>query len=182
MSDIYLKIAEVDGDVTDSNYVKHVQVQSMSTGMSNPSSVSVGTQAGSAGGGGKVIMQDIHFTKYCDKASPKLWLKCAKGEHFKDFEFKYVISRGESSDVFKTVKLTDVLVTGFQHSGSSGSDLPMESKARWDAGGKELYGQKVVGTGPFEFIERKVGAHVLYKRVENHWRELKVTPTPSGYW
>ena len=127
MSDIYLKIAEVDGDVTDSNYVKHVQVQSLSTGMSNPSSVSVGTQAGSAGGGGKVIMQDIHFTKYCDKASPKLWLKCAKGEHFKDFEFKYVISRGESSDVFKTVKLTDVLVTGYQHSGSSGADLPMES-------------------------------------------------------
>ena len=127
MSDIYLKIAEVDGDVSDSSYVKHIQVQSLSTGMSNPSSVSVGTQAGSAGGGGKVIMSDIAFTKYCDKASPKLWLKCAKGEHFKDFEFKYVISRGDSSDVFKTVKLTDVLVTGYQHSGSSGSDLPMES-------------------------------------------------------
>ena len=47
----------------------------------------------------------------------------------------------------------------------------MESKARWDAGGKELYGQKVVGTGPFEFVERKIGSHVLYKRVENHWRQ-----------
>jgi peptide/nickel transport system substrate-binding protein len=47
----------------------------------------------------------------------------------------------------------------------------MESKARWDAGGKELYNQKVVGTGPFEFVERKVGAYVLYKRVENHWRQ-----------
>jgi len=128
MSDIYLKISEgVDGDVTDEKYAKHVAVQSLSTGMSNPSSVSVGTQAGSAGGGGKVIMQDVHFTKMCDKASPKLWLKCAKGEHFKEFEFKYVLSRGDSSDVFKTVKLTDVLVTGFQHSGSSGSDLPMES-------------------------------------------------------
>ena len=54
---------------------------------------------------------------------------------------------------------------------SANTDLPMESKARWDAGGKELYGQKVVGTGPFEFVERKLGAHVLYKRVENHWRQ-----------
>src|SRR5262249_13508136 len=54
---------------------------------------------------------------------------------------------------------------------SANTDLPMESKARWDAGGKELYSQKVVGTGPFEFVERKVGAHVLYKRVENHWRK-----------
>jgi peptide/nickel transport system substrate-binding protein len=62
----------------------------------------------------------------------------------------------------------------------------MESKARWDAGGKELYGQKVVGTGPFEFVERKVGAYVLYKRVENHWRktpeyqELEFRWVPEG--
>ena len=27
------------------------------------------------------------------------------------------------------------------------------------------------GTGPFEFVERKIGSHVLYKRVENHWRQ-----------
>src|SRR6201993_1441262 len=54
---------------------------------------------------------------------------------------------------------------------SPNTDLPIESKARWDAGGKELYGQKVVGTGPFEFVERKLGAYVLYKRVENHWRQ-----------
>src|SRR3989475_1564219 len=47
---------------------------------------------------------------------------------------------------------------------SAKSDLVMESKARWDAGGKELYNQKVVGTGPFEFVERKVGSHVLYNR------------------
>src|SRR6266702_5298548 len=52
---------------------------------------------------------------------------------------------------------------------SANTDLVIESKARWDAGGKELYGQKVVGTGPFEFVEHKVGAHVLYKRVDNHW-------------
>ena len=50
---------------------------------------------------------------------------------------------------------------------SANTDLVIESKARWDAGGKELYGQKVVGTGPFEFVERKVGSHVLYA---NGWR------------
>jgi peptide/nickel transport system substrate-binding protein len=64
---------------------------------------------------------------------------------------------------FTTPELIDTI--------SANADLGMESKARWDAGGKELYGQKVVGTGPFEFVERKVGSHVLYKRVENHWRK-----------
>jgi ABC-type transport system substrate-binding protein len=34
-----------------------------------------------------------------------------------------------------------------------------------------LYEKKVVGTGSFEFVERKVGEHVLYNRVENHWRK-----------
>jgi ABC-type transport system substrate-binding protein len=64
---------------------------------------------------------------------------------------------------FATPELIDTI--------SANADLGIESKARWDAGGKELYGQKVVGTGPFEFVERKVGSHVLYKRVENHWRQ-----------
>ena len=49
-----------------------------------------------------------------------------------------------------------------------------------------LYGQKVIGTGPFEFVERKVGSYVLYKRVENHWRqtpeykELEFRWVPEG--
>src|SRR5262245_60957290 len=64
---------------------------------------------------------------------------------------------------FATPELVDTI--------SANADLGMESKARWDAGGKELYGQKVMGTGPFEFVERKIGSHVLYKRVENHWRQ-----------
>lgn len=54
---------------------------------------------------------------------------------------------------------------------SANNDLVMESKKRWDAGGKDLYNKKVVGTGPFEFVERKVGSYVLYKRVEKHWRK-----------
>ena len=42
------------------------------------------------------------------------------------------------------------------------------------------------GTGPFEFVERKLGSHVLYKRVENHWRktpeykELEFRWVPEG--
>jgi ABC-type transport system substrate-binding protein len=65
--------------------------------------------------------------------------------------------------IFATPELIDTI--------SANADLGIESKARWDAGGKELYGQKVVGTGPFEFVERKISSHVLYKRVEKHWRK-----------
>jgi peptide/nickel transport system substrate-binding protein len=77
----------------------------------------------------------------------------------------------EIADAYKVVFHLKQVVPEFVDNISANRDLPMESKARWDAGGKELYGQKVVGTGPFEFVERKVGSHVLYKRVDNHWRQ-----------
>ena len=92
----------------------------------------------------------------------------------------------EIVDAYKVVFHLKQVVPEFVEHLSALQDLPMESKARWDAGGKELYGQKVVGTGSFEFLERKVGSHVLYKRVENHWRktpeykELEFRWVPEG--
>src|SRR2546426_12043478 len=77
----------------------------------------------------------------------------------------------EIVDDYKVVFHLKQVAPEFVETISANTDLVIESKARWDAGGKELYGQKVVGTGPFEFIERKLGSHVLYKRVENHWRQ-----------
>jgi ABC-type transport system substrate-binding protein len=78
----------------------------------------------------------------------------------------------EISDDYQVVFHLKQATPEFMENISANADLVMESKVRWDAGGKELYGQKVVGTGPFEFVERKVGSHVLYKRVENHWRKI----------
>jgi len=92
----------------------------------------------------------------------------------------------ETVDDYKVVFHLKQVVPEFVDNISANRELAMESKARWDAGGKELYGQKVVGTGPFEFVERKVGSHVLYKRVENHWRqtpeykELEFRWVPEG--
>jgi ABC-type transport system substrate-binding protein len=77
----------------------------------------------------------------------------------------------ESVDNYTVVFHLTSAAPEFLETLSTNTDLMMESKARWDAGGKELYGRKVVGTGPFEFVERMVSSHVLYKRVDNHWRK-----------
>ena len=45
------------------------------------------------------------------------------------------------------------------------------SKAQWEQGGNALIESDAAGTGPFEFVEREVTSHVLYQRVENHWRK-----------
>src|SRR5262249_60225687 len=65
---------------------------------------------------------------------------------------------------------------------SANNDLVIQSKARWEAGGKALYGQKVVGTGPFAFVERKVGSHVLYRRVAQPWRHTPEVPELEFRW
>jgi len=49
-------------------------------------------------------------------------------------------------------------------------NMPIESKARWDAVGDKGMGEKMVGTGPFKFIERVEGSHVLYEAQDEHWR------------
>jgi peptide/nickel transport system substrate-binding protein len=97
-----------------------------------------------------------------------------------------VAERVESVDHYTVIFHLTSAAPEFLETLSTNTDLMMESKARWDAGGKELYGRKVVGTGPFEFVARKVGSHVLYKRVENHWRktpeykELEFRWVPEG--
>ena len=49
----------------------------------------------------------------------------------------------------------------------------MISKSQWDGEGKEGMEVRPAGTGPYRFVEFEVGDHLLYERVENHWR---VTP------
>src|SRR5712692_1713798 len=99
---------------------------------------------------------------------------------------KKVAQGVEIIDDYKVVFHLKQATPEFMENISANADLVMESKVRWDAGGKELYGQKVVGTGPFEFVERKLSSHVLYKRVDNHWRktpeykELEFRWVPEG--
>ena len=45
------------------------------------------------------------------------------------------------------------------------------SKAQWEAEGAEGMEAKPAGTGPFRFVDRQLGTHVLLERVENHWRQ-----------
>lgn len=120
-----------------------------------------------------------------DSGTWRTWMGIAKGDTIEEVARK-VAERVEIVDDYRVVFRLTSAAPEFFDSISAIGDLVIESKARWDAGGKELYGQKVVGTGPFEMIERKVGLGVFYKRVENHWRktpeykELEFRWVPEG--
>ncbi len=73
-------------------------------------------------GAGKVSMQDFHFVMKVNKASPKLMLACATGEHLKKAELTCRKAGKEQQEYLK-VTMSDLIVSSFQTGGSAGGDV-----------------------------------------------------------
>ena len=116
--DYFLKLDGIDGESHDSSKKGEIDLESWSWGASQ-----TGTHAGGGGGGaGKVAMQDFHFVMGYNKASPKLMLACASGEHIK----KAVLTcrkAGGKQEVYLTVTMSDLLVSSYQTGGSGHSGI-----------------------------------------------------------
>jgi type VI secretion system secreted protein Hcp len=134
VADYFLKIDGIDGESQDHKHKSEIHLESWSWGESNG-----GSAAHSGGGGaGKVNMQDFHFVMQINKASPKLALACATGEHLK----KAVLTcrrAGKDQQEFFKVTMSDLIVSSFQTGGSThGEVLPTEqislnfAKIEWE--------------------------------------------------
>ncbi|MGB7069392.1 MAG: type VI secretion system tube protein Hcp [Pyrinomonadaceae bacterium] len=121
--DYFLKIDGAPGESKDSKHPDEIQVLSFSWGESQS-----GTMAfGGGGGAGKVQMQDFHFMMNVNKASPKLFLKCANGEHIPKAILTARKAGKDQQDYLKVV-FYDLLVSSFQTSGTATSDgLPLDA-------------------------------------------------------
>ena len=120
--DYFLKLDGIDGESKDSKHSGEIDLESFSWGETQTGSHSFG----GGGGAGKVQMQDFHFVMKANKASPKLFLACAEGEHLK----KAVLTcrkAGKEQQEFLKVTMSDLLVSSFQTSGSShGDEVPTD--------------------------------------------------------
>jgi len=116
--DYFLKVEGIEGESTDHKHKNEISLESWSWGESN-----TGTHAhGGGGGAGKVAMQDFHFVMKCNKASPKLMLACATGEHLKKATL-VCRKAGKEQQEFLKVTMTDLLVSSYQTGGSGHSDI-----------------------------------------------------------
>ncbi len=120
--DYFLKIKGIEGESHDHKHKNEIDVLSFSWGETQ-----TGTHAGGGGGGaGKVSMQDFHFVMKTNKASPKLLLACATGEHIGE---ALLVCRkaGKEQQEFMKIKFYDLLVSSYQTGGSStGDEIPMD--------------------------------------------------------
>ena len=120
--DYFLKIDGIEGESQDAKHGKEIELESFSWGETQQGSYS----AGGGGGAGKVSMQDFHFVMHVNKASPKLFLACATGEHIK----KAVLTcrkAGKEQQEYMKWTFSDLLVSSYQTGGSTGgSALPLD--------------------------------------------------------
>ena len=117
--------------------------------------------------GGEFTTKDIHgsiatLVREDAKSTASIWtnLGAQKPEAFDivdDYNFTWRLSKGEPL---------------FESYASSGWVATMLSKDYMDAVGIEGYRAHPIGTGPFSFIELKIDEHILYERVEDHWRKV----------
>jgi len=113
-----LKIDGIDGESADSKHKGEIDLLSWSWGVQQG-----GTMAyGGGGGAGKASFNDFHFVMKVNKATPKLMLACADGEHIK----KAVLTcrkAGKDQQEFLKITLSDLLVSSYQTGVSSSGDI-----------------------------------------------------------
>jgi type VI secretion system secreted protein Hcp len=140
--DYFLKIEGIEGESTDKSHKGEIQIESWSWGETN-----TGSTTGGGGGAGKVQMQDFHFTMKVDKATPKLMLAVAKGEHIRSAK-RTVRSSDKTAREFLIITMENVLVSSLQLGGSNGG-VPTEQislnfeKIKWSY--TALDGEKIEG-------------------------------------
>ena len=121
--DMFLKLAEIPGESRDDKHKGEIEILSFSWGVSQFS----GGASGGGGGAGKADFQDFSFALPVSKASPKLFLACASGQHLAEATLT-VRKAGAEQVEFLSYTLSDCLVSSYQEGAAAGADdLPLDS-------------------------------------------------------
>jgi type VI secretion system secreted protein Hcp len=122
-TDFFLKIEGVEGESSDAKHKGEIDLESWSWGQAQSGS----HHSGGGGGSGKVTMHDFHGVMKHNKASPRLMIACATGEHFK----KAVVTcrkAGKDQQEYLKITLHGLLVASYQTSGAGqGGIVPTDN-------------------------------------------------------
>ena len=122
--DYFLKLDGIPGESTDAKHKGEIDLVAFSWGVS---------QAGSSGPGvgvsaGKAIFDDLLAVARTSKASPKLWLACASGQHLTTAVLTCRKGSGKTPVEFLKITLSDVTITSYEIDGSD-EELPLDQVA-----------------------------------------------------
>ena len=118
--DAFLKLGDIKGESQVKGFEDQIQIESFHWGVAN-----TGTIGGGGGGAGVASRQDFLFTAGSSMASPELFSSCVTGENIKE-GLLTLRSAGESPTTFSTIKLTNVVVSGYDQAGSDDGAAPVD--------------------------------------------------------
>jgi len=149
-TEMYLKIAGVDGEAEHEDHKDEIEVLSWSFGASNSSSIGTGGGAGA----GKANLSDISFTKWVDKSSPLLFQALCAGEHYDEATLALYKVGGEGGRIkYLEMKFNNTMLTSLSVGGGGGEDRLTESMS--------LGFEKVVLTYTTQKIDGTAGGDVV---------------------
>jgi len=122
----FVKIDGIPGESTDATFAGQIEILSYSHQMSQSGGAVTSRHGGETGS--RVDLGDFVITKVVDTASPNLYKYCATGKHIPTIVMS-LTSANDTAHVYKTVTLTDSVVSSVQQGGSSNSEgsRPSES-------------------------------------------------------
>lgn len=121
-TDYFLKVDGAPGESMDSKHKDECELLSFRFGASQSGTPSYGKGIGA----GKVTMHDFHFLMKANKAGPKLFEKCASGEHIKQAILTCRKAGKEQQDYLKYT-FTDLIISSYNEGGTGGSDpIPVQ--------------------------------------------------------
>lgn len=120
--DYFLKIDGIEGESADAKHSKEIDLLAWSWGESNSGS----SAYGGGGGAGKVVMNDFNFQMHVNKASPKLLLACASGQHIPS-ALLTCRKAGKEQQEYMKIKFSDLLISSYQTGGSGGEVVPVDA-------------------------------------------------------
>jgi type VI secretion system secreted protein Hcp len=122
--DYFLKVDGIPGESTDAKHKGEIEALAFSWGVSQTGS----STPGGGGGAGKAIFEDLLVVARTSKASPKLWLACASGQHLKTAVLSCRRSSGKAQVDFLKITLSDVSISSYEIDGSD-EELPLDQIA-----------------------------------------------------
>ncbi len=119
--DAFLKLGDIKGESQIKGFEDQIQIESFHWGVANSGTIG----SGSGGGSGVPSRQDFLFTSGSSMASPELFIACVTGENIKEGLLTLRHAAG-SPTTFSTVKLTNVVVSGYDQAGSDDGAAPVD--------------------------------------------------------
>lgn len=123
-ADYFLKIDGIPGESADAKHKDEIDVLAFSWGLSQTGS----SRPGGGGGAGKAVFEDLLVVARTSKASPKLWLACASGQHIKTAVLT-CRKAGKAPLEFLKITLSDVTISSYEIDGSEEEELPLDQIA-----------------------------------------------------